>query len=311
MLQTASRKSLSCQFVRLLLPGTIQTSRCAKFSDIAAQSAASSEATSISSAAEPAGEVRDVQQIEQPSTSQRHTNRHRQHRHRDDPGNIFRPAHEKRFPVRLTNLTQSVTRSDVARFFTNFNVTENDVRPEFDPHTLETRAWWILFHRDEDRRDAAVLQRRFLGTHRAFIRPIENIGYMIDHLRCPLAMHSRGRTVLVDNIEISTSLSGILRHFEGYELQGNAATIINAGSRMKDDEYHKQTQYEKFKASSPLQHNALATEAPEHQQKKDALARNTLRAVVRFATTEEAHRAVRNRNHTYLGNRRVSLRVLP
>lgn len=53
---------------------------------------------------------------------------------------------------------------------------------------------------------------------------------MIDHLRCPLAMHSRGRTVLVDNIEISTSLSGILRHFEVFELQGNAATIINAVS---------------------------------------------------------------------------------
>ncbi len=86
------------------------------------------EATSLSSATEPAGEVPDLQQIEQPSTSQRHTNRQRQHRHRADPGNIFRPAHERRFPVRLTNLTQSVTRSDVARFFTNFNVTENDVR---------------------------------------------------------------------------------------------------------------------------------------------------------------------------------------
>lgn len=43
-------------------------------------------------------------------------------------------------------------------------------------------------------------------------------------------MHSRGRTVLVDNIELSTSLSGIIRHFEGFELQGNGATIINAVS---------------------------------------------------------------------------------
>lgn len=80
---------------------------------------------------------------------------------------------------------------------------------------------------------------------------------------------------------------------------------------MKDDAYHKQTQYEKFKASRPLQHNALATEGPGNQQKKEESASNTLRAVVRFATTEEAHRAVRNRNHTYLGNQRVSLRVLP
>lgn len=80
---------------------------------------------------------------------------------------------------------------------------------------------------------------------------------------------------------------------------------------MKDDEYHKQAQYEKFKASKPLQRSALATEKPDVQQNKETSAGNTLRAVVRFATTEEAHRAVRNRNHTYLGNQRISLRVLP
>ncbi len=82
---------------------------------------------------------------------------------------------------------------------------------------------------------------------------------------------------------------------------------------MKDDAYHRQAEYENFKASRALKHTALATEASEHQQKKEAstMDSKTLRAVVRFATTEEAHRAVRNRNHTYLGNRRVSLRVLP
>lgn len=68
------------------------------------------------------------------------------------------------------------------------------------------------------------------GTQRALIRPIDNEAYMLEHLRTPLAMHSKGRTVLVENIEISTSLSGIIRLFEGYELQFNAATIINAVS---------------------------------------------------------------------------------
>lgn len=68
------------------------------------------------------------------------------------------------------------------------------------------------------------------GTRRAFIRPIDNEIYMIKHLRCPLAMNSRGRTVLMENVEISTSLSGIIRHFEGFEMQPNAATIINAVS---------------------------------------------------------------------------------
>ncbi len=62
------------------------------------------------------------------------------------------------------------------------------------------------------------------------MRPIDNESYMIDHLRCPLAMKSQGRTVLMENLEISTSLSGIVRHFEGYELQQNAATIINSVS---------------------------------------------------------------------------------
>ena len=87
-----------------------------------------------------------------------------------------------------------------------------------------------ILSRNSGHCDAPTGLVHFQGTQRAFIRPIENINYMIEHLRCPLAMHSRGRTVLADNIEISTSLSGIMRHFEGYELQGNAATIINAVS---------------------------------------------------------------------------------
>lgn len=65
-------------------------------------------------------------------------------------------------------------------------------------------------------------------------------------------------------------------------------------------------------SSRHFRHNALVTGFPEHKGPKDPPpASHALRAVVRFATTEEAHRAVRTRNNTYLGNNQVRLRVLP
>lgn len=68
------------------------------------------------------------------------------------------------------------------------------------------------------------------GTERAYARPIDNLNYMRWHLRFPMAMHSKGRFVLVENLELSASLSGLLRHFDGFELQANAAVIINQAS---------------------------------------------------------------------------------
>ena len=44
--------------------------------------------------------------------------------------------------------------------------------------------------------------------------------------RAPGASHSRGRTVLVDHLSYSTSLSGLLRQFEGFHLQEHAATLL-------------------------------------------------------------------------------------
>lgn len=77
------------------------------------------------------------------------------------------------------------------------------------------------------------------GTERAFARPIDNIGYMRWHLRFPMAMHSRGRYVLVENLEISTSMSGLLRQFDGFELQINAAMIINqARAQATEVDFH-------------------------------------------------------------------------
>lgn len=75
----------------------------------------------------------------------------------------------------------------------------------------------------------------------------------------------------------------------------------------------KYDDFERFKASRQLQHNnALATDGPDQQQTNASWsATPNLRAVVRFATAEEAQRAVRNRNFAYLGNRQVRLRVLP
>jgi phage terminase large subunit-like protein len=73
-----------------------------------------------------------------------------------------------------------------------------------------------------------VMSRSFpQGIERAQPRAVDDIWYMRTKLRCPLAMHSRGRTVLVENLDVSISLSGLVRHFEYYELQSNSATIIN------------------------------------------------------------------------------------
>lgn len=83
---------------------------------------------------------------------------------------------------------------------------------------------------------------------------------------------------------------------------------------MKEVEsWGKYDDFERFKASRQLQHNnALATDGPDQQQTKASWSgAPNLRAVVRFATAEEAQRAVRNRNFAYLGNRQVRLRVLP
>ena len=44
--------------------------------------------------------------------------------------------------------------------------------------------------------------------------------------RAPGASHSRGRTVLVENLSYTTSLSGLLRQFEGFHLQEHAATLL-------------------------------------------------------------------------------------
>ncbi len=81
-------------------------------------------------------------------------------------------------------------------------------------------------------------------------------------------------------------------------------------SRYYDDDL------ERFNASRQLQHNnALATDGKNQQEQEEGKApwqnSPTLRAVVRFSTLEEAQRAVRNRNYTYMGNRQVRLRVLP
>jgi hypothetical protein len=44
--------------------------------------------------------------------------------------------------------------------------------------------------------------------------------------KAPGASNSRGRVVLVENLSPSTSLSGLLRPFEGFQLQEHAATLL-------------------------------------------------------------------------------------
>ena len=44
--------------------------------------------------------------------------------------------------------------------------------------------------------------------------------------KAPGASHSRGRVALVDNLSPGTSLSGLLRLFEGFHMQEHAATLL-------------------------------------------------------------------------------------
>jgi hypothetical protein len=66
--------------------------------------------------------------------------------------------------------------------------------------------------------------------------------------------------------------------------------------------------------SSSLQHNLVRLQPPAagarpKAEKKEAP--KGLRAVVRFRSTEEAQRAIRQRNGTYLGNSQIKMRLLP
>lgn len=66
--------------------------------------------------------------------------------------------------------------------------------------------------------------------------------------------------------------------------------------------------------SKALQHNlARAQKAGNNDQNGPAAKKPQprLRAIVRFATTEEAQRAIRKKDRTYLGNTLISLRLLP
>ena len=44
--------------------------------------------------------------------------------------------------------------------------------------------------------------------------------------KAPGASHSRSRVALVDNLSPGTSLSGLLRLFEGFHMQEHAATLL-------------------------------------------------------------------------------------
>jgi hypothetical protein len=94
----------------------------------------SAEAASASAAVtEPVAEAPSSQHMGQPSTSNRYREPHMHQRYSGETRDRG-PKGPRRYPVRLTNLSQSVTRSDVARFFSRFNITENDIR--CDPPAL-------------------------------------------------------------------------------------------------------------------------------------------------------------------------------
>jgi hypothetical protein len=62
--------------------------------------------------------------------------------------------------------------------------------------------------------------------------------------------------------------------------------------------------------SKHLQHNLQRAQQPGGLEAAEKPAPR-LKAVVRFASTEEAQRAIRKRDNTYLGNSLITMRLLP
>ncbi len=92
------------------------------------------EAASTSSAVpQPVAQAPSSQQLGQPPTSHAARPAQRPNRQQGSWTREPRPRAPKRYPVRISNLTKSVIRSDVLRLFARFNITEGDVRYRSPP----------------------------------------------------------------------------------------------------------------------------------------------------------------------------------
>lgn len=164
----------------------------------------------------------------------------------------------------------------MVEFFADCGITEKDVRHEYG-EGLNYLATWVQFPTQEDRDRALQRQGLYLAARRISLHP----GEERDWLRATvhrLAVHSKGRYVLVINLPELCTSEDVQRFFQGFDLLGNGVTFMHE-NRLGVD---------------------LSRKSSERKY----------RAVVRFASAEEAQRAIRTCHNGYMHTNQVKLRIL-
>ncbi|EFN55711.1 hypothetical protein CHLNCDRAFT_52363 [Chlorella variabilis] len=196
------------------------------------------------------------------------------------------PKHEQRsglmWPAYIYNVSQSLLRQDIAAFFDGYNLPEEEIRPEFSWKHFAVERFWVNFGSPVDRERAMSRHMAYLGTRRVLMRKATATEFGAGVYN-PLAMSSRGRYVLVENLAPTTTSEDVIRFFQGYDLHAKSVTFLRENEKAKLSE-------------AGLQHPKARLQ-PE-------------KAVVRFTSPLEAHRAVRDRQAGFCGNNALRLRVL-
>ncbi|GAB4823540.1 hypothetical protein N2152v2_010586 [Parachlorella kessleri] len=176
------------------------------------------------------------------------------------------------WPVSVSNVSRNLTRQDLVDFFEGLKLTPDEVRVEYsDDHRFIVERFWCNFG-SRGERDAAVKRHKsYLAARRVFVREARPEEFR-RAVYSPLAMSSRGRYVLISNLEQPATSEDVLKFFHGYNLHAKSVTFIR-----------------------------------EHKGVKSSLGR----AVVRFDSQEEAFRAVRSKHGSFCLNNAVQLKLLP
>eukprot|EP00884_Botryococcus_braunii_P022716 jgi/Botrbrau1/9128/Bobra.160_3s0005.1 len=188
-------------------------------------------------------------------------------------------------PLRIKGLGSYSSRRDVLRLLDGFDISGYFTRLEYD-QSYRPLAWWVSTAQD-DRREKIIRNCHMIrvGGHTAkFTRHFPLA--MRQNIFRPLAIGSRERYVLVTDIQENATMEDLLRLFKNFDLSFTPVTIVR--EEPLEEQQDGVSQVKPFPNAKPSSHYA----------------------VVRFQTKEEAHRAVRTKNNSFLLNTRIRMRVL-
>jgi hypothetical protein len=135
-------------------------------------------------------------------------------------------------------------------------------------------------------------------------------------------------TLPFQRLQENANLEDIVRFFDGYELMGNPVTVLKTVSGCMQSfcglastcarcyDCMLQLHWQPTASACAIDHCPLKSRPLQAEQSRMSTRRSqrsvagTLRAVVRFDRTEEAHRALREKQGGYVLNAPVVLRVL-